>query len=58
VLQQTQKKSIEFLKMALEGFKPQFSKLGPTIKMALQDDTSNFFHCEKIEIDENNIIIQ
>jgi hypothetical protein len=44
--------------MDLEGFKPQFSKLGPPIKMDLQDDTSNFFHFEKIEIDENNIMIQ
>jgi hypothetical protein len=38
--------------MAPKGFKPQFSKLGPTIKMAMQDDSSNFFHFESIEMDE------
>jgi hypothetical protein len=39
--------------MAPESFKPQFFKLGTTIKMTLQDDYSNFFHSEIIEIDEN-----
>jgi hypothetical protein len=38
--------------MALECLKPQFSKLGPTIKMTLQANSSNFFHSESIEIDE------
>jgi hypothetical protein len=38
--------------MALEGSKPQFSKHGPTTKMASQVDSSNIFHSEKIEIDE------
>jgi hypothetical protein len=38
--------------MALEGFKPQFSELGLAIKMALQTDSSNFFHSESIVIDE------
>jgi hypothetical protein len=38
--------------MALEGFKPQFSKLVPTVKMIVQDYSSNFFHFESIEIDE------
>jgi hypothetical protein len=48
----TQKNVVQCLKMDLEGFKPQFSKLGPTIKMTLQDYSSNFFHFESIEIDE------
>jgi hypothetical protein len=42
--------------MALEYFKwffgPQFSKLGPATKMALQVDSSNFFHPESTKIDE------
>jgi hypothetical protein len=38
--------------MALEGFRPQFSKLGPTTKMALQANSSNFFHPESTKIDE------
>jgi hypothetical protein len=39
--------------MALEGFEPQFSKLGPATKMvALQTDSSNFFHSKRIEINE------
>ena len=38
--------------MALEGSGPQFSKQGPATKMALQIDSSNFFHYERIEIDE------
>jgi hypothetical protein len=38
--------------MALEGFGPQFSKLGPTTKMGLQDDYSNFFDSESTKIDE------
>jgi hypothetical protein len=38
--------------MALEGSKPQFSKQGLATKMALQVDSSNFFHSERIEIDE------
>jgi hypothetical protein len=38
--------------MALEGSGPQFSKLGPATKMALQVDSSNFFHSERIKIDE------
>jgi hypothetical protein len=38
--------------MALEGSKPQFSKLGPATKMALQVDSSIFFHFERINIDE------
>jgi hypothetical protein len=33
-------------------FGPQFSKLGPTTKMALQVDSSNFFHPESTKIDE------
>jgi hypothetical protein len=33
-------------------FWTQFSKLGPATKMALQVDSSNFFHPESIEIDE------
>jgi hypothetical protein len=44
--------------MALEGFRSKFSKLGLATKMALQDDSSNFFHFERIEIDEKNIMIQ
>jgi hypothetical protein len=43
--------------MAPEDFKPQFSKLGPAIKMTLQVNSSNLFHSESIEID-NNITIQ
>jgi hypothetical protein len=39
-------------KWLMEGFKPQFSKLGPAIKMTLQVDSSNFFHSESIKIDE------
>ena len=38
--------------MALEGFKPQFSKLGPPTKMAMQVESLNVFHYERIEIDE------
>jgi hypothetical protein len=38
--------------MAPEGSRPQFSKMGPTTKMALQVDSSNFFHSERIKIDE------
>jgi hypothetical protein len=38
--------------MDLEGFRPQFSKLGLATKMTLQADSSNFFHSESIEIDE------
>jgi hypothetical protein len=48
----TQKYVIRCLKMALKCSKPQFSKLGPTTKMALQVDSSNFFHPERIEIYE------
>jgi hypothetical protein len=33
-------------------FRPQFSKLGPLTKMALQANSSNFFHPESTEIDE------
>jgi hypothetical protein len=35
-----------------KGSRPQFSKLGPATKMALQVDSSNFFHSERIKIDE------
>jgi hypothetical protein len=38
--------------MALEGSRPQFSKLGPATKMALQVDSSNFFHPKSTKIDE------
>jgi hypothetical protein len=38
--------------MALKCFKPQFSKLGHATKMALQAESSNFFHFERIKIDE------
>jgi hypothetical protein len=38
--------------MAPEGSGPQFSKLGPVTKMALQVDSSKFFHSERIEIDD------
>jgi hypothetical protein len=38
--------------MDLEGSEPQFSKLGLSTKMALQDESSNFFHSERIEIDD------
>jgi hypothetical protein len=33
-------------------FLTQFSKLGPTAKMDMQDDSSNFFQLESTEIDE------
>jgi hypothetical protein len=38
--------------MALESSRPQFSKLRPTTKIALQVDSSNVFHSEMIEIYE------
>jgi len=38
--------------MAPKIFEPQFSKLGPAIKMTLQVDSSKFFHFEGIEIDD------
>jgi len=38
--------------MDLECSKPQFSKLGPAAKMALEVDSSNFFHLESTNIDE------
>jgi len=38
--------------MDVKGSKPQFLKLGPATKMALQAESSNFFHFERIEIDE------
>jgi len=38
--------------MALQGSRPQFSKLGPATKMALQVDSSNFFHSKRIKIDD------
>jgi hypothetical protein len=38
--------------MTLEGFKPQFYKLKPAIKINLQANSSIFFHYEIIEIDE------
>jgi hypothetical protein len=34
------------------GFQPQSSKLGPTAKMALQANSSNFFHPDSTNIDE------
>jgi hypothetical protein len=37
----THKNAILCLKMSSEGSIPQFSKLGPIAKMALQDDSSN-----------------
>jgi hypothetical protein len=37
-----------------KGSRPQFSKLGHATKMALQVDSSNFFHYERIEIDEKH----
>jgi hypothetical protein len=40
------------LKIALKGFKLQFSKLGPAITMTLQVDSPNFFHYESIKIDD------
>jgi hypothetical protein len=38
--------------MALEGSRPQFSKLRHATKMALQVDPSNSFHFERTEIDK------
>jgi len=38
--------------MDLEGYEPQFSKLGPANKMTLQVDSSNCFHSKSIDIDE------
>jgi hypothetical protein len=38
--------------MDLEGFGPQFSKLGPATKMDLQVDSSNFFHHKSTKIDD------
>jgi hypothetical protein len=38
--------------MVPEGSRPQFSKMGPATKMALQVDSSIFFHSERIEINE------
>jgi hypothetical protein len=49
----TPKITIWCLKMDLEGFKPQFSKLGPVVKMTLKVDSSDFFHSKSIEIYEN-----
>jgi hypothetical protein len=42
--------------MALEGSRPQFSKLGPTIKLTLQANSSKIFHPESIEIDDKYYI--
>jgi len=48
----TPKNSIWCLKMAPKGFKLQFYKLGPAIKMTLHANSSNFFHFESINIDD------
>jgi hypothetical protein len=37
--------------MALEGFKTQISKLGPTTKMGLASQCFQFFHIESTKID-------
>ena len=39
--------------MDLEGSRRQFSELGDTTKMALQVDSSIFFHLQSTKIDEN-----
>jgi hypothetical protein len=38
--------------MASKGFETHFSKLGPSSKMTLHVESSNFFHSERIDIDE------
>jgi hypothetical protein len=38
--------------MAPKGSGPQFSKLGLATKMTLQDDSSNVFHSEGIDLAE------
>jgi hypothetical protein len=38
--------------MALKGSKPQFSKVGPSTKMALQDESYSFIHSKRIKIDK------
>jgi hypothetical protein len=38
--------------MALEGFRPQISKLGPTTKMGPASQFLQFFHPESTKIDE------
>jgi hypothetical protein len=41
--------------MALEGSRPQFSKLGPATKIGLQVDSSNFFQSKRINIDKKTL---
>jgi hypothetical protein len=38
--------------MALEGGRPQFSKLGPSTKMGLASQFLQFFHPKSTKIDE------
>jgi hypothetical protein len=38
--------------MAMEGYRTQFSKLGPTTKMGLASQFLQFFHPESTKIDE------
>jgi hypothetical protein len=38
--------------MALEGFRPQISKLGPATKMGPASQFLQFFHLESTKIDE------